>query len=366
MAGVASHDGGQQRDLQAAWIGGRWFDLAFIIAPQLLVAVGVLLWSRHLESVRELPVWLWVVLIVGVDVSHVYSTVFRTYLDPRELRRAPNLYRVLPCAVWAVGVVLYSLNSLLFWRVVAYLAVFHFVRQQYGFMMIYRAKARYGSARIDQLAIYAATVYPLLYWHCYGRDFAWFVAGDFAQLRWPAVNKVGLVLYLGILIAYVGQELMNLLHKGFCHFGKNLHLFGTAVTWWVGIVAFDNDVAFTATNVVAHGVPYLALIWLYKVREAKVTGQKGTFFQSGRAPLYVAVLVFVAFLEEALWDGVVWRDHGAVFFWIWGLMEPLQPLQVLLVPLFIVPQVLHYIFDAVIWRLRHGDPLWSTVLLRTP
>lgn len=366
MAGVASHDGGQRVNSQAGWIGGRWFDLTFIIAPQLLVAAAVLLWSQYLEAVRELPAWLWVVLIVGVDVSHVYSTVFRTYLDPRELHRAPNLYRVLPFAAWVVGVVLYSVNPLLFWRVVAYLAVFHFVRQQYGFMMIYRAKARYGSARLDQLAIYAATGYPLLYWHCYGRDFAWFVTGDFAFLRLPFMAQGGLVLYLGVLIAYVGQELIQLLRSRRFHLGKNLLLFGTALTWWVGIVTFNNDIAFTATNVVAHGVPYLALIWVYKVREGKVTGRTGILFQPGRAPLYVALLVLVAFLEEAVWDGVVWRDHGAVFSWVWGVVEPLQPLQVLLVPLLILPQVLHYIFDAVIWRLRHGDPLWSTVLLRTP
>ncbi len=43
-----------------------------------------------------------------------------------------------PLLGWLAFVALYSLGSMVFWRVLAYLAVFHFIRQQYGFMMIYR------------------------------------------------------------------------------------------------------------------------------------------------------------------------------------------------------------------------------------
>ena len=35
---------------------------------------------------------------------------------------------------------LYSRGELVFWRALAYLAVFHFVRQQYGWMALYRAR----------------------------------------------------------------------------------------------------------------------------------------------------------------------------------------------------------------------------------
>jgi hypothetical protein len=51
--------------------------------------------------------------------------------------------------------------------VLAMLAVFHFVRQQYGWVNLYRAKLKEKSNLtwwIDAAAIYLATVYPLAFW----------------------------------------------------------------------------------------------------------------------------------------------------------------------------------------------------------
>ena len=71
---------------------------------------------------------------------------------------------------------------MVFWRCLAYLAAFHFVRQQYGFMMLYGRRER-QRRWIDQAAIYAATLYPLAWWHLHPRHFDWFIAGDFFTFR---------------------------------------------------------------------------------------------------------------------------------------------------------------------------------------
>ena len=47
---------------------------------------------------------------------------------------------LVPVAAYAVGVALYSEGELNFWRVLAIVAVFHFVRQQYGWVALYRRK----------------------------------------------------------------------------------------------------------------------------------------------------------------------------------------------------------------------------------
>ena len=66
----------------------------------------------------------------------------------------------------------------LFWRLAAYLAVFHFIRQQYGFLKLYtRAE---GIKQLDVWMIYSVTVFPMLYWHLSEpRNFMWFTAKDF-------------------------------------------------------------------------------------------------------------------------------------------------------------------------------------------
>jgi putative autoinducer-2 (AI-2) aldolase len=54
------------------------------------------------------------------------------------------------------------------------------------------------------------------------------------------------------------------------HAGKLLLLASTWATWFFGIVVAKSDLAFTVTNVVAHGVPYLALTYRYaRGREAE-------------------------------------------------------------------------------------------------
>ncbi len=345
------------------WIHSRSFDTWCILGPQFVVSLSLLVWSDSVQKLAEVPPWLWIILIVGIDVSHVYSTAFRTYLDPRERARMPNLYRLFPLLAWVLGVVLYSCSSLYFWRAMAYLAVFHFVRQQYGFMMIYASRNRTGITQLDKAAIYSATLYPLLYWHCNERQFHWFVERDFFSFGGPAIAQVGLVIYLGILVSYVLAELKSYRREDKFNVPKNLLLAGTALTWWVGIVTFNNDIAFTATNVIAHGIPYLALIWLYKMKEAKFTHSYSLLFQRRGIPLYLAMLLGIAFVEEAFWDGLVWRDHHQFFSWAWTLGAPPESLLAMIVPLLILPQLLHYVYDGFLWRLHEGDPQWKTVLL---
>lgn len=96
------------------------------------------------------------------------ATTLRLNCDARELRRRPWLYTVAPLAVFASSVLLYAHSAALFWRCLAYLALFHFVRQQLGWMRIHRrrddGRTRIG-AQLDELAIHAATVCPVVGQH---------------------------------------------------------------------------------------------------------------------------------------------------------------------------------------------------------
>jgi hypothetical protein len=347
---------------RSPWIHNGTFDLTCIFAPQLAIAVLLLIFPDVVRSLGDLPTWLWVVLVVGVDVSHVYSTVFRTYFDRREFLRQPGLYRITPLIGWVGGVLLYSLEPMFFWRALAYLAVFHFVRQQYGFMMMYSCKTRTGHIALDKLAIYAATLYPLLYWHCHDRSFHWFIAEDFYQFGAPSVSAVGFVVYCLSMVSYCVAEIRSLVVTKTINVPKSLLLIATAATWWVGIISFDNDIAFTATNVIAHGIPYLALIWIYKRKEEALSGARSLFFSLFGVPLYVLVLSIVAFFEEAIWDSVLWREHGELFSFFWTQTRVPDVALSLVVPLLMLPQFLHYVYDAFIWRFRDGDPLWKDVL----
>ena len=63
---------------------------------------------------------------------------------------------------FSAGFGLYQAGEDVFWRVLAYLAVFHFVRQQWGWVAMYRGRLRERDPFglwLDRLAIYLATIY---------------------------------------------------------------------------------------------------------------------------------------------------------------------------------------------------------------
>ena len=116
------------------WIFSPGLDLLVFTLPAALSLVLVAV-ATPLQGASESPEWVWLVGVLLVDVAHVWSTAMITYLNPAELRRHAARYWLVPSVSWVLGVLVYALGGAgLFWRCVAYLAVFHFVRQQYGWM----------------------------------------------------------------------------------------------------------------------------------------------------------------------------------------------------------------------------------------
>src|SRR5689334_21314346 len=122
------------------WIGKPWVDILFILSPPFLSLLVIVLFPSLFRESEEVSIVWWVVLVLLIDVAHVYSTLYRTYFDPQALSKQRHLLWIIPFAGFLGGVLIYSLSSAWFWRILAYVAVFHFVRQQYGFMRVYSRK----------------------------------------------------------------------------------------------------------------------------------------------------------------------------------------------------------------------------------
>ncbi len=355
----------------SSWIFSARFDSCFILAPAILISLFAVLFSVRISQLDELPSWLWLVLIVGIDAGHVYSTLFRTYLVRDELHHRQALLTLTPIIAWIIGCLLYSIDDLLFWRVLAYLALFHFIRQQYGFMMIYNRNERglpryYGL--IDKAAIYLATLYPVIYWHCHAREFDWFVEDDFIQIDSTLFSAIIARLYLFVLLLYAIKEFVMWQKMNIFNLPRNLLLLGTALSWYVGIVAFNNDLIFTVTNIIAHGIPYYALNWVYGYKQANLTSTAyikpwiNKLFNPKAIIGYIGLMFAFAFFEEGLWDGLIWREHKQ-FFRLFTLLPAINSPQTLawLVPLLALPQATHYILDAFIWRLHRTNTEWKAI-----
>lgn len=350
------------------WLLSPAFDLAAFLLPPLvsLAACAALAAAGALDQpVGPVP---WLLAVVLVDVAHVYATAYRVYAEPAELRRRPVLYATVPLGCYAVGVALHAVSSLTFWRALAYLAVVHFVRQQAGWIAL--SRHRDGALplrwrRIDRLlddaAIYAGTLYPLLWWHAHlPRRFHWFLEGDFAGGLPPALVRALAPVYLALGLLWLLRQVHRALVGHGIHVGKALVMLGTWATWYVGIVALDSDLAFTLTNVLTHGVPYLLLVWRY--RTARHEPDQPRTVRS--FALFYAPLAVAALLEEGLWDRLLWHEHGMLF--PLPSVEPSAAALTLLVPLLALPQATHYLLDAWIWRMAQNPGLARYLGLETP
>ncbi len=343
---------------RAPWLWGPRADVAAFGGP---AALGLLLaaLAPRLGLAGALPSWAWIAFVLVVDVAHVHTTLFRTYFDPEERARRRILYALLPLGVYVAGVLLHARSATSFWRVLAYVAVFHFVRQQVGWVSIYRARAgeRDRAGRwLDHAVVYAATLYPIAHWHArFPRSFHWFMDDDF--VGWPglarALPALGVV-YASLLVAYTARELLLFRARGFTSWGKHLVIGTTAALWYAGIVATDDDFTFTVTNVLGHGVPYAVLLWMFTKARARERPSGFVARVAGAGWIaFVAVVLVIAFAEEALWDRLVWHQRP----WLFGGVasdRPLLPswLRTLVVPLLSVPQATHYVLDAVLWRRK--------------
>ncbi|MSP15322.1 MAG: hypothetical protein EXR73_01705 [Myxococcales bacterium] len=341
---------------RTAWLFSPAIDLS-VFGGSALLALALLALGAPLGLLAaDTPDWAWIPAILLIDVAHVWSTAFRVYLDPDERRRRPARYALVPLFGWLLGVALYSEGPLVFWRVLAYLAVFHFVRQQWGWVALYRARA--GETRgawLDGAAIYAATLWPLLHWHGHlPRGFAWFLPGDFAAVP-AALATATFPLYVALLAAYAARAVWQGLRDGAWHPGKHLVVVTTALLWHLGIVTFNSDYAFTVTNVFAHGIPYLALVFAY----GRARGLAPFRFGRAALPAFLGLLFLVAYAEEFLWDRVLWHERA----WLFGGAWNAGTLELWLVPLLALPQLTHYLLDGLIWR-RRDNPLVAGMFAR--
>jgi hypothetical protein len=351
-------------DSPSNWLFSRRADLFLFGGSAALALLLLAVGSAAGLLDADAPPWLFLVGIVGVDVAHVWSTGWRVLADGADAQGRLLLYTGVPLLAWAAGVAAYSVSALVFWRVLAYLAVFHFVRQQYGWVALYRRKngeATEGAwgRRLDAAVVYGATLTPLLFWHAHlPRRFQWFLQGDFLAGLPPSVSRAAFVLFAALFAAWAAKEIARSRAGRRVSWGKILVVLTTATTWFLGIVVFDSDYAFTVTNVFVHGIPYLGLVWFTSRATARARRDAGrpplrVDRWLASLPLFLLPLLAIAFAEEWGWDRLVWHDNPRFF--PGAAADPGALALVLLVPLLALPQATHYVWDAFLWKVKPAN-----------
>lgn len=369
----------------AHWFASPSFDLGFFHLPVWLIWALIFLLPASILA-TPVPLWAWLLAVVLLDVGHVWASIYRTYLDPitRKHQHRTLLLTPLLCFVGCFSIAYFG--DLSFWRALAYVAAYHFVKQQVGICALYGARfsqhlgdvpgnSSEDRARLrkwDNAAIYAGTVCPLLWWHAHlPRKFEWFVDNDFLNptgflqaLPSPVYMAGSFVFYLVWIGSLVGWFVVHVRHARSFNLplplGKFLWVIGTAINWYLGLVHFDSSLVFTLTNVVAHGAPYYGLIALHQGRIRKQAQPRA----SHRRIVFTVICLFLPILclamgEEFLWDFLLYRDRPQFFssiipYWREMVTHPLW--RAFWIALLSLPQTVHYVLDGFIWKMDGRNP----------
>lgn len=352
----------QPQSTHNPWIFSKKTDLLAFLLP---IALSILLLPLLLQiNTDPVPLWAFLILAVAFDVAHVWTTTLRTYLDHSELTRRPKLYLLAPPAVLLVTLLLTLYSLTIFWTCAAYLAIYHFIKQDYGFLALYKAKLRESNPldyKLDKITLYTVTIAPILLWHASpSRHFDWFNAGEQFLIRIPSSLKPTIIIvYSSIITLYTARQIQRFKHDSSFNTGKNLLLLLITTRWAIGSL-LDHPLVSLAFINVFHGLPYMIL--LFTTCQRKWTQQKPIHWTEKlsqyltlqhNAALYFSVFVLIACLEETLWDGLVWRVYLPQIISI-----PKLPHKAIAITtaLLAFPQLLHYILDAFIWKLDDSNP----------
>ena len=345
------------------WLVSQKFDVAMLALP-MVAALASLLTVREAWQ-GALPLWAFLIVIVAFDVTHVWATIYLTYFDREVLAKRRLLLGLTPLLSFFVAYRVHSHSAALFWSLLAYVAIFHFVQQQWGFIALYKSRAGEKNRLdyyLDRWTLWVGAIGPVLLWHASPkRQFDWFNAGESFIFRLDSAFKSEITLAMGV---FGGAWLLRQAHViatgGQLNVGKVLWMVCSWVSWVVGISLSNHPFVSAAFLNLFHGPQFLAIVW-HRARHRFQKHPEATgpvvraMFQKGRWLAFYAVLLGIAIVEETLWDGVVWRVYLPKLLSVETLRFEGAALSVW-VALLSVPQITHYYLDAWIWKLDGSNP----------
>lgn len=355
--------------MSSFWIRSSKFDFWWFIAPLMFPPlIAFIIPNDYLsQQQKDIFPWSWILIVLTIDVAHVYSTVYKTYFNPIAKAKHRLKLIALPILVWIIGALIYSQSARFFWSVVAYFAVYHFVRQQYGFFRLYSIKsiATQFQKRVLNCCIYTVMVIPILIWHVRGqRNFNWMTEGDFFYFPSSTLEPVLQILFIAIVCFYCLLEIRLKKVNKVLNIPRILLTLSTAFSYYVAIVVTNNDFLFSLINVIGHGIPYMALVWWSEKKSLNETSPsllKMVLSKWGFILFYLIIFA-MAYFEEALWDALVFREKPLPFGWTYQFLSEIKDSIVLIivVPLLIMPQIVHYILDGYIWKNKQNKNFISS------
>lgn len=292
------------------------------------------------------------VFVLG-DHTHLYVSFAISFGFADEYRRRRTFYRLTPVVIAALLLAINAWSKHAFLTVFATYSIYHFVRQELGWMVIAAKKGGTPSGRdlrVDKLALYGVTVLPALLYMADSDEPGWFIDGDFPDLPWQLTMPL-FGLWLFVLVAYPAWFVARRVATGRRNTGKLFVWAKNALLWGLTFIfLYENIIWGVAVLTVSHAAPYIYLG--YKFGRFKLHRTRPD--ASADDVLRVIKWFYAAAVTLALLHYLV-EVYPEYFFVEVAGIDPLAFAQRYLVkPLFASLTLFHFVIDGFFWQRRHN------------
>jgi hypothetical protein len=321
----------------AAVFTRRWDVLLFVL-PVLLTS-PVVGWDI-LVGIRGADYLIWFAIMVAIDKAHIWSTVFRSYLDREVRREHPLLLYAGPLIFVLLGLAIeLTLGVKMLVRLFLYFQMFHVMRQQYGWIAQVARRTRPRGSRIslrwDKTLIYAMVLVPFLWSHVAPGEYL----GGLELTPRPMLAHCLAALFVGCVLGYGGlQAARRWVHHETVSTSELLVAGTTTFVWGAMMLAPSRYWLFMSLTY--HAVPYIgATLWTAKDRQSERAMWRHRF----AVPSFLVVLLVWGYFWQQIQDGFL---HAAP--------HSIGAVPLTLTALALVVPSMHYAIDGVIWKRGGG------------
>ena len=308
-----------------------------LLFPALL---GVLLWYIHPPfdyRTETAPVDLISVInfIIFVDLFHIFTTFWYTLGNVKLFNRIKKLLCLAIVSVLTFNFAVagfFGLQVLL--RVVAYWVLIHTVLQQFAWLQkSFDFKLDLNSYRAYKMLFLSCALLPIIVWHTGAGNFSNFYTYRNTIVyvlpeEWANILMATSIFLIVASLTYLGFR-RNLMIK------PTILIFFTWLIYYVGIIITNSFVLFMCLLVMTHAIGYIIYSVVFSPNGKVRLKQTPAWLNSIPGQLAIILILSLG------WKILSQRD----FFDIAGAKN-----LTMLVPLKILPTVLHLAIDTFIWR----------------
>lgn len=343
------------------WVHSWYADcMGFFLAPFLFIFLAIFKLPPF-SGLDNSTFQFVIIMVLFIDWAHIFAQYHRIAYNPLEDKKLKWIYPLsylafIPIMAFIVGFASAPYVD----TVLVYFVVFHFIKQQFGFIKIYSKtdgpKSKIES-KLEDAFVYLTMFTPVFYWHVtpLGYEYKWvsmFIKSPiFIYVFW-----VSAVAYLVTFLIYVRNEYLRTKRNKMFNIPKNLSILTAILTW--GLVSILSEatslVIFSVT--LTHDLSYTFFVWFIGRRDEHILKKKVNWISWWSVPgffAYVTVLILISHVIMVVHLEMTF-DHNWAYYLYGRFFNGITRIEGYWLnlgwSLFFATQAHHYFIDRYLWK----------------